>query len=83
MFRGEKAGETIRQAAERTAGEILVKSATTPGHPDDVAQLYFVGNCPAGWFWRAPGKEESEPKTYYGEKVITLAIARWSKLVTE
>lgn len=64
-----KAGETVRQAAERTAKQLLVKSATDAGHPDDVAQLYFVGNCPAGWFWRIPEEDRKVQRMHYGEKV--------------
>ncbi|CAM9685429.1 unnamed protein product [Pylaiella littoralis] len=63
-----EAGETIRQTAERTAQQVLLKTATSKGQRDDVAQLHFVGNCPAGWFWRT-AKEEERPNSTYGDKV--------------
>lgn len=63
-----QAGETIRQTAERTAQQVLLKTATSKGQRDDVAQLHFVGNCPAGWFWRT-AKEEERPNSTYGDKV--------------
>ncbi|CAM9118530.1 unnamed protein product [Hapterophycus canaliculatus] len=65
-----KAGETIRQAAERTAQQVLLKSATRKGQRDDVAQLHFVGNCPAGWFWRTADQGEANQSGNYGDKVF-------------
>lgn len=62
-------GETIRQAAERTAQQVLVKTATWKGQQDDVAQLHFVGNCPAGWFWRTGDEEHRVLTGTYGDKV--------------
>lgn len=64
-----QAGETIRQAAERTAEQVLLKTATWKGQRDDVAQLHFVGNCPAGWFWRTADEEQGRPKGTFGDKV--------------
>lgn len=66
-----KAGETIRQAAERTARRVLVKTATEKGQPDDVSQLHFVGNCPAGWFWRKAAEDQRGPTGNFGDKVRT------------
>lgn len=63
-----QAGETIRQAAERTAQQVLLKTATWKGQRDDVAQLHFVGNCPAGWFWRT-AKQEGNQDGNHGDKV--------------
>lgn len=63
-----QAGETIRQAAERTAQQVLLKTATRKGQRDDVAQLHFVGNCPAGWFWRTT-QEQERPNGIFGDKV--------------
>ncbi|CAM9728837.1 unnamed protein product, partial [Choristocarpus tenellus] len=65
-----KAGETIRQAAERTARQLLRRTAIVFGQPDNVAQLHFVGNCPAGWLWRTLGKDERNRCGHYGEKVF-------------
>lgn len=62
-------GETIRQAAERTAQQIIRKTATWKGQPDDVAQLHFVGNCPAGWFWRTGDEEQQVQSRSFGDKV--------------
>lgn len=76
-------GETIRQAAERTAERLLVKTATVSGQPEDVAQLYFVGNCPAGWFWRVAEEEQSNGNTDYGDKVsIIVTRARMSSTLS-
>eukprot|EP00904_Undaria_pinnatifida_P002078 jgi/Undpi1/11871/HiC_scaffold_4.g01570.m1 len=65
-----EAGETIRQAAERTAETMLVKMATRKGQRDDVAQLHFVGNCPAGWFWRTADEALRARTGTYGDKVF-------------
>ncbi|CBJ28077.1 mitochondrial ribosomal protein L46 isoform 2 [Ectocarpus siliculosus] len=63
-------GETIRQTAERTAQQLLLKSATRKGQRDDVAQLHFVGNCPAGWFWRTADEEQGGQHEKFGDKVF-------------
>lgn len=65
-----QAGETIRQAAERTAQHVLLKTATWKGQRDDVAQLHFVGNCPAGWFWRTADEEQQIQSGSFGDKVV-------------
>ncbi|CAN0193296.1 unnamed protein product [Laminaria digitata] len=65
-----EAGETIRQAAERTAETMLVKMATRKGQRDDVAQLHFVGNCPAGWFWRTANDAVRAQTGTFGDKVF-------------
>ncbi|CAM9314608.1 unnamed protein product, partial [Discosporangium mesarthrocarpum] len=65
-----KTGETIRQTAERTARQLIRRTAIVPGQPDDVAQLYFVGNCPAGWIWHTLSEEERDRQGVYGEKVF-------------
>lgn len=62
-------GETIRQTAERTAQQLLLKTATRKGQRDDVAQLHFVGNCPAGWFWRTANEEQGGQHEKFGDKV--------------
>ncbi|CAM9826114.1 unnamed protein product [Ascophyllum nodosum] len=67
---GWEAAETIRQAAERTARQLIAKTATTKGQPDDVAQLYFVGNCPAGWFWRTGCEEQWMQQGKIGDKIF-------------
>lgn len=65
-----EAGETIRQTAERNARQLFVKIATTKGQPDDVTQLYFVGNCPAGWFWRTAKEDQWSQQGNFGDKVV-------------
>lgn len=78
-----KTGETIRQAAERTAQRVLVRTCTTVGENADTTQLHFVGNCPAGWFWRAADEEQLQKKpTHYGEKVRSVRAVRKSSIVT-
>lgn len=50
---------------------MLVKMATRKGHRDDVAQLHFVGNCPAGWFWRTSDEGLRARTGTFGDKVLT------------
>lgn len=49
---------------------MLVKMATRKGQRDDVAQLHFVGNCPAGWFWRSADEALRARTGTFGDKVM-------------
>lgn len=69
FYASRQGGETIRQAAERTAQQVLLKTATWKGQRDDVAQLHFVGNCPAGWYWRTGDDEQQVQSGSFGDKV--------------
>lgn len=51
-----------------------MKTATKKGQRDDVAQLHFVGNCPAGWFWRTADKEQWSRKGSFGEKASGVLV---------
>ncbi|CAM9541757.1 unnamed protein product [Phaeothamnion confervicola] len=67
-----RGAETIRAAAERVTAAALGKPPRTAfaDAAVDGVQLFFVGNCPAGWTWEVFSPEERKREGFYGRRLF-------------